>query len=269
MDTNRQPPPTAPTHGQLVVDIDRVRSFVDEICGTIIGITQERIVAVATSAMDQGLDEVIAQTVAFGTMYNVAALQVPLAQELMEFIKVEIQDNVQREVVARASEQDKPLIYGAGGQVLNPPGPTVPSNGEQPDTAEARRQLEEHVKGLIDKGPVEMPTECALCACTKEKPCEGGCSWAEPGVCTKCVQPQYRIQAGTLADFVGKEVRLGNDLAVNVVSVEGPIAIIRRSTSESHYLKFSDEAEPMHARTGCIHFTGEVYDGRSQPAAAV
>ena len=29
--------------------------------------------------------------------------------------------------------------------------------------------------------------QCARCQCTDESPCEGGCSWVEPDLCSSCV----------------------------------------------------------------------------------
>lgn len=35
----------------------------------------------------------------------------------------------------------------------------------------------------------ESPKEqtCLICGCTDSKACEGGCSWAIPGICSKCI----------------------------------------------------------------------------------
>ena len=30
-------------------------------------------------------------------------------------------------------------------------------------------------------------SKCRICGCTNEKACEGGCFWALPGICSKCV----------------------------------------------------------------------------------
>ena len=27
---------------------------------------------------------------------------------------------------------------------------------------------------------------CSVCGCTENDPCEGGCWWSEPGLCTRC-----------------------------------------------------------------------------------
>ena len=35
---------------------------------------------------------------------------------------------------------------------------------------------------------------CAYCLCTEENACEGGCSWAEDGICTTCVPVNEFLQ---------------------------------------------------------------------------
>jgi ParB/RepB/Spo0J family partition protein len=36
---------------------------------------------------------------------------------------------------------------------------------------------------------------CRVCGCTQEKACKGGCGWASPGVCTKCVDKAAKVDA--------------------------------------------------------------------------
>jgi hypothetical protein len=31
---------------------------------------------------------------------------------------------------------------------------------------------------------------CRVCGCTEEEACEGGCAWAEPDLCTACVEKE-------------------------------------------------------------------------------
>lgn len=53
----------------------------------------------------------------------------------------------------------------------------------------------EFVNALIRNGdlvavePGTQPTipTCLSCGCTEEFACDGGCGWAEPGRCTRCV----------------------------------------------------------------------------------
>ena len=33
----------------------------------------------------------------------------------------------------------------------------------------------------------EDPQVCRICGCTDDRACDGGCSWAEPGLCSACV----------------------------------------------------------------------------------
>jgi len=46
-------------------------------------------------------------------------------------------------------------------------------------------------KALNEWGAATAPTTpertCRICGCTDSKACEGGCSWATPGICTKCI----------------------------------------------------------------------------------
>jgi hypothetical protein len=34
---------------------------------------------------------------------------------------------------------------------------------------------------------------CQVCQCSELDPCEGGCGWAEPGLCTACYELGYRL----------------------------------------------------------------------------
>lgn len=38
--------------------------------------------------------------------------------------------------------------------------------------------------------PLELgaPMECAVCGCTDEEACPGGCIWAAPGLCSRCAR---------------------------------------------------------------------------------
>ena len=35
-------------------------------------------------------------------------------------------------------------------------------------------------------GLVFCPGVCRECGCSDDKPCEGGCYWAEPDLCSRC-----------------------------------------------------------------------------------
>jgi len=41
-----------------------------------------------------------------------------------------------------------------------------------------------------------MATEkCSVCGCTEDRACENGCTWAEPGLCSKCAYPKIEDRA--------------------------------------------------------------------------
>jgi len=42
---------------------------------------------------------------------------------------------------------------------------------------------------LNEGGGIAPPTErtCRICGCTDSRACEGGCGWAMPGICSKCI----------------------------------------------------------------------------------
>jgi hypothetical protein len=33
-----------------------------------------------------------------------------------------------------------------------------------------------------------LAAECRVCGCSHYNPCEGGCVWAEPDLCSRCAQ---------------------------------------------------------------------------------
>jgi hypothetical protein len=113
------------------------------------------------------------------------------------------------------------------------------------------RLLLEHGLGLDDEeidsavDEAQQPS-CRICACTQERACAGGCSWAEPDLCSRCVgktEPEHdggrmqeRIVGAYLAlscnreaarAFIAQDLREG--LAAGLLEEDplarGPIAV--------------------------------------------
>lgn len=50
----------------------------------------------------------------------------------------------------------------------------------------------EDARGAIVVGVLLEPQDgqaCRVCSCTTTAPCPGGCTWAEPGLCSSCLPP--------------------------------------------------------------------------------
>lgn len=43
--------------------------------------------------------------------------------------------------------------------------------------------------------PEISPRKCRICECTENDPCEGGCAWAEPNLCSTCASIQVLLVA--------------------------------------------------------------------------
>ena len=55
-----------------------------------------------------------------------------------------------------------------------------------------------------------MTGKCRVCGCTDDQACEGGCSWAEPDLCSKCAAKKKRIRVS--AENYKELVRLTGEL---------------------------------------------------------
>jgi len=74
------------------------------------------------------------------------------------------------------------------------------------------------------------PGTCGMCGCTEEKPCEGGCSWADPArtLCTKCYEsPGFTVSKAAL------------ELAMSVAQVQRALYAFEESWS-----RMNPNAEP-------------------------
>jgi hypothetical protein len=68
--------------------------------------------------------------------------------------------------------------------------------------------------GLAEFVDIERPaggTTCRVCGCTDERACEGGCTWVEDDLCSKCAiarrDAEYRLPPGaTPKDATGCDV---------------------------------------------------------------
>jgi len=71
------------------------------------------------------------------------------------------------------------------------------------------------LKRLRVAGGILAPARrCLACGCTYESPCDGGCWWAGPALCTSCVGRKVRLEYVERGQFVlvrviPKEVETG------------------------------------------------------------
>lgn len=45
---------------------------------------------------------------------------------------------------------------------------------------------------FVDTQDDEDEPSCRICGCTDDKPCEGGCTWSEPDLCSRCYHSVHR-----------------------------------------------------------------------------
>ncbi len=229
---------------QFAVQTKEVRRRVQEITHAIVEITQARIRAAAESPLDGGLEECVAQAVSFGAMFHAAALQLPPDESIRDYIQALVSETL-RDMVG---ESDKPLIYGAGGEVAN----AAPASSMLDDI---RDRLEDALPE-----PDTSDWSCLICGCTDDRGCPGGCRWVTENVCSACA-PQYQIKIGTLADFVEEIVVTTHQDTLHVMSVEGGVATVRVVRDDIHH---EGDTLKVWAGTGCILFTGESIYGDGQ-----
>jgi hypothetical protein len=220
------------------VQTSEVRRRVVELTHALTEVTQARIRAAAESPLDGGLEECVGQAVAFGAMFHAAALQLPPAESVRDYIQALVSETL-RDMVG---EPDKPLIYGANNEIANA---TTPAT--TPDEALAR--LEDALSP-----PDTSDWACLICACTDDRPCPGGCRWVAEKICSACA-PQNGIKIGTLQDFVGEPVVLTTGEIVMIKAVEDGFADV----GYRHALEDEENHSTgkLWAGTGCILFTGE------------
>lgn len=232
-----------PEPTQFAVQTKEVRRRVEEITHAIVEITQARVRMAAENPLDGGLEECVAQAVAFGAMFHAAALQLPPDESIRDYIQTLCHETL-RDMVG---ENDKPLIYGASGEVAN-----------------AAPSMLDDVRDRLEAALPEPDTSdwsCLICGCEDRRPCPGGCRWVAEKVCSSCA-PQNQIKIGTLRDFVGEPVVLTNGEIMVVKAVENDVADVGyRYTIEDEE---NHSTGKLWAGTGCILFTGESIYGDGQ-----
>lgn len=220
------------------VQTSEVRHRVAELTRAITEVTQARIRLAAENPLDGGLEECVGQAVAFGAMFHAAALQLPPAESVRDYIQALVSETLRGMV----GENDKPLIYGANNEIANAPVPaTTPE--------EILERLEEALPA-----PDTSDWTCLICGCVDDRPCPGGCRWVAENVCSACA-PQNGIKIGTLRDFVGETVTLTDESVVKVESVSDDGAATVRVVRDNVCLE--GDALKVWAGLGCVLFTGE------------
>jgi hypothetical protein len=217
------------------IQTSEVRRRVVELTHAITEITQARVRMAAENPLDGGIEECVAQTVAFGAMFHAAALQLPPDESVRDYIK----DLVSETLRDMVGGNDKPLIYGANNEIANASTP--------PMLDDVRARLEEALPE-----PDTSDWTCLICGCADDRPCPRGCRWVAEKICSTCA-PQNQIKIGTLKDFVGETVMLTDQGAVTVTSVEGAVAVVVGATPRTD----TEPPRTLWAGTGCILFTGE------------
>lgn len=99
--------------------------------------------------------------------------------------------NLRSEIEAGMTQIIAPLVARAGGSVtLSGTDLTRPwslSVLELPDGG---------VTLVAVELPEAMPVQrCRVCGCTDDRACPGGCSWAEPGLCSQCVGKEVETRS--------------------------------------------------------------------------
>ena len=98
---------------QFAVQTKEVRRRVQEITHAIVEITQARIRAAAESPLDGGLEECVAQAVAFGAMFHAAALQLPPDESIRDFVGKTVVLTDREVITVTAIEGDVATVHGA------------------------------------------------------------------------------------------------------------------------------------------------------------
>ncbi len=215
------------------VQTSEVRRRVTELTHAITEVTQARIRLAAENPLDGGLEECVGQAVAFGAMFHAAALQLPPAESVRDYIQALVSETL-RDMVG---ENDKPLIYGANNEIANAPTPAV-----------TPEEILERLEKVLP-APDTSDWTCLICGCADDRPCPGGCRWVAEKVCSACA-PQNQIKLGTLKDFPGERVRLMTGVDVVVDEIADHVAVVQEPYPQSASLK-------LWAGTGCILFTEE------------
>lgn len=230
--------------GLLAVDPELLRNRVAEICRDVYDVTQPRVTAALGEPIDGQLAEVLGQTIALSAMGTAAYQQLPESPQLRVFIEREIDWHANGMAEQRAIDSGRPILFGAHGEVATAGELPEPSLGDK-DAAGP---------DLPDAWPAGEGV-CAVCGCREDAPCEGGCSWVEPGVCSACVPEDLLVQVGVLNDFGGREVALMTGERVLIVELAWPVAQVRRHDKAAA----SGWGEPvkMFAGSSCVRFTGE------------
>ena len=65
--------------------------------------------------------------------------------------------------------------------------PSCPVCGGDPNQVLVEGVVEVGSGGAPALAEGETAQRCRVCGCTDEHACEGGCSWVEPGLCSRCV----------------------------------------------------------------------------------